>query len=123
MIKSIHDRKDHTMMFQAMGRLTFPEIHAEVVNFSFHTPASKVLCDLTRGTASHLTSQEIESILESIGRQLEGSAGGKAAIVALTGVDNGLARLFGTFVEIANLPVEVKVFRTPEVARQWLQEV
>jgi hypothetical protein len=123
MIKSVLDRKDHTVMFQAMGRLTFPEIHAAVVAFALNTPASKVLCDLTQGTASHLTSLEIESILESIGRQLEGTRGGKAAIVVPAGVDNGLARLFGTFAEIANLPVEVKVFRTPEVARQWLQEV
>lgn len=110
-------------MFQAMGRLTFPEIHAEVINFSFNATASKVLCDMTRGTASHLTPQEIESIIEMIGHQLEGSKGGKAAIVALAGVDNDLARLFSTFAEIADLPVEVKVFRTPEVARQWLKEV
>lgn len=122
MIKSVHDPQDRTLMFQAMGKLTFPEIHAEVVHFSNNTPTSRVLCDLTRGTASHLNAQEIENLLETIGRQLEGANGGKAAIVAQSTVDNGLARLFSTFAEIANLPVDVKVFRSPEVARQWLQE-
>lgn len=122
MIKSVLDPQDHTMMFQAMGKLTFPEIHAEVVHYSNNTSASKVLCDLTRGTASHLKSREIQKLLETIGQQLEGSNGGKAAIVAQSAVDNGLARLFGTFAEVANLPVEVKVFRSPDVARQWLQE-
>lgn len=122
MIKSVLNRSDHTMMYKAMGQLTFPEIHAEVVNFSMNAQVSKVLCDLTRGTASHLTSMEVEGLLEIIACQLEGGPGGKAAIVALSKVDNGLARLFGTFVELANLPVKVRVFRTHEVARQWLKE-
>ena len=122
MIKSVHDPKDRTVMFQAMGQLTYPEIQAEVVSFSLNAPASKVLCDFTRGTASHLSAIEIEGLLNSIGRQLESGQGGKAAIVARNTVDNGLARLFGTFVEVANLPVEVKVFRSSEVAWQWLQE-
>ena len=120
MIKSVHDRDYSTMTYQAMGRLTFPEIQAEVVNFSSKYPVSKVLCDLTRGTVSDLTSREIEGILEIIGQKLESGAGGKAAIVALAGVDYGLARMFGTFAEIANLPIEVKVFRTSEIAHQWL---
>lgn len=123
MIKSVHDLKDRTMMYQAMGRLTYPEIRTEVLNFSAKVPASKVLCDLTQGTVSDLTSQELEGLLKIIGQKLQGQSGGRVAIAALNGVDNGVARLFGTFVELANLPVEVKVFRTPEIARQWLQEV
>jgi hypothetical protein len=106
-----------------MGRLTFPEICAEVRSFSSRDLTSKVLCDLTRGTVSDLTSKEIEGILEILGQKLESGSGGKAAIVALAGVDYGLARMFGTFAEIANLPIEVKVFRTYDIARQWLQGV
>ncbi len=123
MIKSVHDHKCCTVTYQAMGRLTFPEICAEILSFSSKNTIARVLCDLTRGTVSDLTSQEIESILEIIGQKLKSGPGGKAAIVALAGVDYGLARMFGTFAEIANLPIEVKVFRTSDIARQWLQGV
>lgn len=106
----------------AKGRLTFPEIQATVIDLSMDRMTSRVLCDLTQATVADLSAGEIEEIIRLISQQVNKRGGGKAAIVAFAGVDYGLARMFSTFCEIASLPIEVKVFRTAEIAREWLQE-
>ena len=107
---------------KAKGRLTFPEIRASVIDMSMDRMTSRVLCDLTQATVADLSTVEIEEIIRLISQQVHGRRGGRAAIVAFGGVDYGLARMFSTFCEIAGLPIQVKVFRTTEVAREWLQD-
>jgi len=109
-------------VYKAKGRVTFLEICAKVMDFSRGQSAPKVLCDLTRGTVADLTTNEIEDVIELIGQRLLGRRGGRAAIVAHSSVDCRLARMFGIFAEIAGLPVIVKTFRIPEIAREWLEE-
>lgn len=106
----------------ASGRLTFPEICSKMVDFRIDEHPSRVLCDLSNATVADLTTHEIEDIIKLIGRQINGTSGGKAAIVAHGSVDFGLARMFSTFTEIADLPVTVKAFRTAEVAKTWLSD-
>jgi hypothetical protein len=113
---------DQITVCTAQGRLTFPEIQNHVIDFSTRRMTRRVLCDLSRATVADLTAGEIEEIIKLISRQVAGRSGGKAAIIARAGVDYGLARMFGTFAEIADLPIKVRVFRTPEIATQWLQE-
>ena len=81
-----------------------------------------MLYDITRATAADLSTMELEEIIKTIGQHMKRHCAGKAAIVAFSGVDYVLARMFGTFVEIAGLPVQVKVFRIPEVDQAWLKE-
>lgn len=104
----------------ATGRLTFDTLRALAVECRTEMPAAKVLYDITHATAADLSAGELEEIIQLIGQYLGRHRGGKAAIVAHSGVDYGLARMFGTFAEIADLPVKVKVFRIPEVAKEWL---
>ena len=120
MINSDRIQDGRITVWTASGRLTFPEIRSKMVDLSTAGISSKVLCDLTKATMADLTNAEIEDIITRIGRKINGSINGKAAIVAHGSVDYGLARMFGTFSEIASLPVTVKVFRNVEVARQWL---
>ncbi len=106
----------------AKGRLTFPEIRAKVADISMDRMTSKVLCDLTRATVADLTADEIEEIIRLISRHMNGSRRSKGAIVAQGSVDCGLARMFSFFSEIAELPLKVEVFRTAEIAREWLRD-
>jgi hypothetical protein len=122
MIQGDHIHDGQITVCTARGRLTFPEIQSKVMDLSSGRLTSRVLCDLTQATVADLTSREIEDIINLIGQHLAGRGGGKAAIIAHAGVDYGLARMFGTFVEIAGLPVKVKVFRTSEIAKEWLRE-
>lgn len=108
------------MVWTAKGRLTFPEIRDKMVDFSAGSIKSRVLCDLTRATVADLTTSEIEEIIKLIGQKVNGAKGAKSAIVVHGSVDYGLARMFSTFSELAGLPVQVKVFRTTEIAREWL---
>ena len=106
----------------AKGRLTFPEIRAKVIDLSTNGVTPRVLCDLTQATVADLTSTEIEDVIRLISYHMTGARGGKAAIIAHSGIDYGLARMFGTFAELAGLPVKVSVFRTSEIAKEWLKE-
>ena len=102
--------------------MTFPEIQTTVIDLSAGRMAPRVLCDLTQATIADLTTGEIEEVIKLISQHVAARGGGKAAIIASGDVDYGLARMFGTFVEIAGLPMKVKVFRTREIATQWLKE-
>jgi hypothetical protein len=106
----------------AKGRLTFPEIRAKVLDLSAIGMTPRVLCDLTQATVADLTSAEIEDVIKLISYHIAGARGAKAAILAHSGVDYGLARMFGTFVELAGLPIKVRVFRTSEIAKEWLKD-
>ncbi len=105
----------------AKGRLTFPGIRAKVIDLSTGTVTPRFLCDLSQATVADLTSDEIEDIITLISQHVSGR-GDRAAIITHKGVDYGLARMFGTFVEISGLPVQVKVFRTSEIAKEWLSD-
>ncbi len=112
----------HITVYTAKGRLTFPEIRAKVMDLSTGGTAHIVLCDLTQATVADLTSIEIEDIIKLISHHMTGARGGKAAIIAHSGIDYSLARMFGTFAELAGLPVKVRVFRTFEIAKEWLKD-
>jgi len=120
MIQGDNTLDSRIMVWTAKGRLTFPEIRDKMVDFSASRIKSRVLCDLTRATVADLTTSEIEEIIKLIGQKVNGAKGAKSAIVVHGSVDYGLARMFSTFSELAGLPVQVKVFRTTEVAREWL---
>ncbi len=111
---------DRIMVWTAKGRLTFQEIRSKMADFGAGMLKSRVLCDLTRATVADLKTSEIEEIIKLIGLRVNGVRAAKSAIVVHGSVDYGLARLFSTFSELAGLPVQVKVFRTKEVAREWL---
>jgi hypothetical protein len=106
----------------AKGRLTFPEIQAKVTDLSSEKLTHRVLCDLTQATVADLTTDDIEALLDLIRPHVSGH-GAKAAIIAYSGVDYGVARMFGTFAEISGFPVKVKVFKTSEVAKDWLRDI
>lgn len=120
MIQGDHTLDGRIIIWTAKGRLTFPEIRARMYDVDIGSSASRVLCDLTRATVADLSTVEIEELIKLIGQKMNGSQGGKSAIVVHGSVDYGLARMFSTFSELAGLPVQVKVFRTEEVAREWL---
>ena len=121
MIEGDHIFDDQITVCTARGRLTFPEIKDKVIELSSGKVASCVLCDLTQATIADLTSIELEDILDLISRHVS-DRGGKAAIITHSGVDYGLARMFGTFAEISGLPIKVKVFHTTEIAKAWLRD-
>lgn len=110
------------MVLTAKGRLTFHEIRNKMADFNACIRMSRILCDLSRATVADLTSIEIEEIITLICQKVNGNGvrDAKSAIVVHGTVDFGLARMFSTFSELADLPVQVKVFRTPEVATEWL---
>ena len=122
MIQGDQTLDGHITVCTAKGRLTFPEIRAKVIDLSTSGVTPRVLCDLTQATVADLTSKEIEDIIKLISHYVTGAGGGKAAIIAHSGVDYGLARMFGTFAELAGLPVKVRVFRTSEIAKAWLKD-
>ena len=120
MISNNRNIDSRITVLKAKGRLTFPEIRSKVGDFALAGFPSRVLCDFRRATVADLTNGEIEDIVKIIGRQISRLSVKRAAIVAQGSVDLGLARMFSTFSEIADLPIKVKAFRTAETARAWL---
>lgn len=120
MAQSDHQHDDGITVWTVKGKLSYPDLQSKMTAFGTTGHACRVLCDLTKASMSALTAKELEDLIKMLGRQINGSSGGKAALVAHTGVDYDLARMFSTFAELAGLPVTVKVFRTAEVAQDWL---
>jgi hypothetical protein len=78
------------------------------------------LWDLSEADLSALTSDEINYLAQYGSQLATNRAEGKTAIVFDSPFEYGLGRIFQAYVEINTTPVEVRLFRNLEEAKQWL---
>lgn len=120
MVQILYNKDESITIWTPKGRLSFNDIQETVDDNTAATHLSRVLCDLSNATTADLTGEEIETIVTIIARKITKSKRTKAAIVADKHVDYGMARMFGAYTKMAGLPVEVKVFKAADIAKEWL---
>ncbi len=70
---------------------------------------------------SNITNEEFMKIAKDMKKITQKRLGGKTALVGKFDVDFGLARQYGAYAEMEQLPVEYQIFRNIEEAMKWLQ--
>lgn len=109
-------------IFTVSGAVSADEFSRAIEEFYEKGPVTnKVLFDLTDSFLDQLRSEEILGISRKSRHIPEQRVGGKTAIVAPSDLAFGLARMYEFSSDPADIPFVIKVFRTMEEARKWLE--
>lgn len=111
----------HTSFF---GTITDEDLrkHAEAVAADPRIrPGLCELVDLTGIEAVSASSASLELIIKIDMAHIDKFAGQRTAIIATTDLLFGYARMYQTMVDLQNSPMKIRVFRTSEEAKKWLE--
>ena len=78
------------------------------------------LWDFSDANIAAITADDIANLAQHASQLAEIRREGRTAIVFNDDFDFGLGRMFETYLEMTGLPLEVKLFRQLDKARQWL---
>jgi hypothetical protein len=102
------------------GEVSFEEAMATLNTFYSGNPTLNVIWDLTAGTMSGLSSDQLEKILDSVSPASKKRTEGKTAGVAPADIDFGLARMFQLLAELTGYKPSVRIFRELKEAIDWI---
>ena len=125
-ITSQIDQTKNLTIYTLTGELTVDDIQSAIKSFyEAHKLTLKGLWDARSAKLTDLKSSDMESIAVFIGRfrdRFEERKGGKSAVVASSDLQYGLSRILGTFYEIEESPIQLKIFRVMDEAMEWLDQ-
>lgn len=125
-ITSQVDKTRDLTSYTLTGNLTIDEIHNAIKSFwEAHELTLNGLWDARQAELTNLKSSDVEGITALIGEyahRFDERKTGKTAIVASSDLQFGLSRIFGTFYEIENFPIQLKIFRDMNEALEWLDQ-
>jgi|SRR5215472_15497610 len=117
--RTIEQEKDLTV-FTVVDDIDAKQVLSEVLAFLTGEPTHCVLWDIRAGSLTRVTPAGLRMIAERATELAHRRSGGRTAIVCSTDVDYGLSRMFQTFAELLQAPVEFTVSRDVTGAREWL---
>lgn len=116
------DPSKNLTIFKCEGDLTFAEIAGSIKGFYGeidHPITKKLVWDLRNASIWSLSMEELKSIAELSVQNERLMKGGKTAVIAPKDIDFGLARVYQA--HTVGTARELMVFRTLEVAEEWLE--
>jgi hypothetical protein len=120
-IESRTDTARDLTVYTVSGEFTAEQVSETIREFYAGDPTSSVLWDFTAAS--------FEKISATVPQQMAGETrvhsevrieGGKTALVFGSDVGYGLGRMFETFQDLQNAPVEYQTFRSLDEAHAWL---
>lgn len=106
-------------VFDVVGEATFDEVW-DVSSAFFRDGRSRlVLWDMTHGTVTPLTNEELEAIVKRAA-SFGVIEDGKIAIAAPRDVDYGLSRAYQIYGDMHGYPMQTGVFRSRTEGMNWL---
>lgn len=108
-------------MYTVFGEFTAEQVSETIREYYAGSPTYRVLWDFTAAS--------FENIASTVPQQMAGVArqhsevqveGGMTALVFDSDVGFGLGRMFETFQDLQNAPVEYRTFRSRDDALAWL---
>ena len=107
-------------IYAADGPMTAEDVSNTVIGCLTDNPTLLAIWDLSKASFSGVTGDDFRNVVIRARPLAESRAGGKTAIVCSRGVDYGLARLFQTYVELYEAPIDIQVFDSMDAAMKWL---
>ena len=113
------------LIITVTGKLTAEDVISVINEYYPNGIVQDVIWNLTDGSMSLISKQGFQNIASAALTSLKGGArqGGKTVYVGLADVEYGLLRMYSAIAEMAGIPIEYRVFRTLEEARNWLGNV
>jgi hypothetical protein len=120
------DRTKNLTICTLTGELTLDKIYHSIKSYwEARELTMNALWDTRDTQLANLKSSEVERVTSFIRQfrpRFEERKGGKTAVVASSDLQYGLSRIVGTLYEIENFPTQLKVFRTMDEAKGWLDQ-
>lgn len=123
-IEYTYDEKRNFLHTSFFGTITDEDLrkHAEAVAADPRIRLGlRELVDLTGIEAISASSASLELIIKIDMAHIDKFAGQRTAIIAPTDLLFGYARMYQTMVDLQNSPMKIRVFRTSEEAKKWLE--
>ncbi|MBC2734147.1 MAG: hypothetical protein HF981_07305 [Desulfobacteraceae bacterium] len=119
-IETTYDLPKDLTTFKVVGKMRIVDFYdcLEIYYEGGVTPLT--LWDLTEADVSGISSDEISNFAQYSRNFAEARKGGKTAIVFNDSLDYGLGRMFATYLELADVPLEVHTSRNLDDAKKWL---
>ena len=106
-------------VFTIEGPCSAAEMMSALDDFARAGLTPCALLDFTRGSVA-IPAADLKATLAHGHRYAAQRAGGRTALVVSQDVDFGMGRMLAVFAELADFPVDFRVFRDVEEARRWI---
>lgn len=107
-------------IFTVSGELVFDDLVLALHGFYQGAPTANVIWDLRKTEGNQLSAKELRKAAAFLKQHAGKRPQGKTALVAVSNLDFGLARVIMTYAEIENLPWHFRTFRSMSEAIGWL---
>ena len=119
----IHSRRGPTgdlTIHEVRGPVTTEDIRKVIEGFHVAHATRNVVWDFRQADAAHLSTIEIQELVDDVKRYAQNRQGGKTALVLADDLWYGQGRIFHAYAELKELPVTVSCFRSMTEAEAWL---
>jgi len=119
-IKTTYDLPKDLTLVKAKGGITAKDFVTWGTSYTSGTVTALILWDLLGADLCNLSSDEIRMIATRTKGIAYVGEGGKIAFVLGKSCDFGVGRMLEAYNETAEMPSEIRAFRTIDDARKWL---
>jgi len=122
-IKTILDLDNNLTIFHCSGVVRTDVLMRVIKSFHDGEPTLNTLYDLTNFSVDHLGYKDLSGWCDFLMHKVnfEQRIGGRAAIVAPTDIQYGIARIVESLLSL-RAPHEIRVFRSVSDAVKWIRE-
>jgi|GEM_PF-861791 len=113
------EERDLTV-FTVVGEVNAEQQIEAIRCFYDQGPTKNALWDLRRLEGPRISSEELRVILDASRHRQEARRGGRTALIVKAHVDFGMGRMSEALAEVSGMPYEIRTFRDPDEANDWL---
>ncbi len=106
---------------KVIGIPTTKELVNALESYYASRPTKYILWDLSQANLNRLTAEDLKALVKAVKKFSHVRAGGKTAIVVSDDVSFGMGRMLEVFMELQNIPFQLRVFRDFSSASEWLE--
>ena len=121
-MSSIDISVDNTLelsTYVVKGKISFEEIFDALLEFYSH-PTKYLIWDIREADISNASNDDLRKLVKTTKEVARVRPSGKTAILGQTDLQFGLARMYATYGELEDHPVQISVFRSLEPAMKWI---
>jgi len=113
------DKTQELSTYVVKGKISFGEVFDALLAFYKH-PTKHMIWDIREADISDARNDDLRKLVKTTKEVAHGRPYGKTAILGQTDLQFGLARMYATYGELEDHPVQISVFRSLESAMQWI---
>jgi hypothetical protein len=116
------DSKKQLTIYTVTGEVTWNEIADALENYYSNDPTVGVLWDFRAIDTSDLSRRELINILSVAKKYAHQRKNGKTAIVVSNDLSFGISRMYKSYAEIYEHPIDHRITKDYDEAMKWLVE-